>query len=61
LHFSLFAAASGCLQDRSLPVAWWEKLANRFRAERIIQINAGYQAMITQPRALGKVPRQEAE
>jgi pimeloyl-ACP methyl ester carboxylesterase len=50
-----------CLQDRSLPVAWQEKFAARFRAERIVQIDAGHQAMITQPSALAELIRRESE
>lgn len=49
-----------CLQDQSLPVAWQEKFAERFRVERIVQIDAGHQAMITRPQELAELLRQEA-
>jgi pimeloyl-ACP methyl ester carboxylesterase len=50
-----------CLQDQSLPVAWQEKFAERFRAERMIRIDAGHQAMITRPQELAELLRQEAK
>jgi len=48
-----------CLQDHSLPVVWQEKFAARFHVERVVRIDAGHQAMITQPRALAEVIRKE--
>ncbi len=49
-----------CLQDRILPVPWQEIFARRFRAERVIRLDAGHQAMITRPHALAEVLRHEA-
>jgi pimeloyl-ACP methyl ester carboxylesterase len=49
-----------CLRDVSLPIAWQEKFAERFHAERFIRLDAGHQAMITRPHALAKVLRDEA-
>lgn len=49
-----------CLRDRILPVAWQEKFAKRFHAERLVRIDAGHQVMVTRPHALAEVLRCEA-
>lgn len=49
-----------CLQDGILPVAWQEKFAARFMAQRQVRIDAGHQVMNTRPHALAEVLRQEA-
>ena len=48
-----------CLKDRSLPVAWQEKFAARFHAQRLVRIDAGHQVMITRPHTLAEVLRHE--
>lgn len=49
-----------CLRDGSLPVAWQETFAARFRVKRVVRIDAGHQAMITRPHTLAEVLRHEA-
>lgn len=49
-----------CLQDGALPVAWQEKFAARFKAQRLVRIDAGHQVMNTRPHALAEVLRHEA-
>ena len=49
-----------CLRDTMLPVAWQERFAQRFKAERLVRIDAGHQAMNTRPQALAEVLRYEA-
>lgn len=49
-----------CLADGSLPVSWQKRFAERFKAERLIHIDAGHQAMITRPHALAEIIRHEA-
>lgn len=49
-----------CMADGSLPVTWQRKFAERFKAERLIHIDAGHQAMITRPHALAEIIRHEA-
>lgn len=48
-----------CVQDQILPARWQEVFAARFRVERIARIDAGHQAMWTQPRALSEILRSE--
>jgi pimeloyl-ACP methyl ester carboxylesterase len=49
-----------CLKDNMLPVAWQEKFAARFRAERIVRIDTGHQPMNTRPQTLAEILRHEA-
>ena len=49
-----------CLRDGILPVPWQERLAERFKAERLIRIDSGHQAMTTRPQALAEILRHEA-
>jgi pimeloyl-ACP methyl ester carboxylesterase len=49
-----------CLRDGILPVAWQDKFAERFKAERIIRVDAGHQVQNTRPHALAEILRQEA-
>lgn len=49
-----------CLQDGIVPVAWQEKFAARFQAQRLVRIDAGHQVMNTRPQALAEVLRHEA-
>jgi pimeloyl-ACP methyl ester carboxylesterase len=44
-----------CLRDGILPVSWQEIFAVRFRAERVIRIDAGHQAMTTRPQTLAEI------
>jgi pimeloyl-ACP methyl ester carboxylesterase len=48
-----------CLRDGILPVPWQERFAARFKAERIIRIDAGHQAMTTRPQSLAEILRFE--
>jgi pimeloyl-ACP methyl ester carboxylesterase len=50
-----------CLRDGVLPVAWQERFAARFKAQRLVRIDAGHQAMTSQPQKLAEILRQEAE
>ena len=47
-------------QDNILPVAWQERFAERFRANRMVRPDAGHQVMNTRPQALAKVLLAEA-
>ena len=49
-----------CLRDQSLPPPWQERFAERFRADRIVRIDAGHQVMNTRPHSLAEVLRAEA-
>ena len=49
-----------CRGDRALPAAWQRTFAQRFRAERLIRLDAGHQAMITRPHALAEILRFES-
>lgn len=49
-----------CLRDGILPVPWQERFLQRLNAERLIRIDAGHQAMNTQPRVLAGILRQDA-
>lgn len=44
-----------CLRDNILPANWQQRFAKRFRCERTIQIDAGHQAMNTQPQQLAEI------
>lgn len=47
-------------QDRALPVSWQERFAARLHAGRILRLDAGHQAMVTQPRRLAEIVLAEA-
>jgi pimeloyl-ACP methyl ester carboxylesterase len=49
-----------CERDKIIPVAWQERFAERFLAERTVRIDAGHQVMISRPHALAEVLRIEA-
>jgi pimeloyl-ACP methyl ester carboxylesterase len=49
-----------CLQDGILPLAWQERFAERFGAERIVRLDAGHQAMNTRPQGLAEILLVEA-
>lgn len=49
-----------CLKDNILPVRWQEIFAERFKAERLVRIDAGHQVMNTRPHALAEALRYEA-
>ena len=49
-----------CLQDQALPPEWQETFARRVKAERIVRIDAGHQAMNTRPHALAELLLHEA-
>jgi pimeloyl-ACP methyl ester carboxylesterase len=49
-----------CLKDQALPPDWQETFARRVKAERIVRIDAGHQAMNTRPHTLAEVLRCEA-
>lgn len=49
-----------CERDGILPVAWQERFAQRLQVDRIIRIDAGHQAMNTQPEALAGLLMVEA-
>lgn len=44
-----------CRQDQSLPLNWQKIFANRFKANTTLSIDAGHQAMLTQPESLAKL------
>ncbi|WP_439133312.1 alpha/beta fold hydrolase [Pseudomaricurvus sp.] len=48
-----------CLQDKILPVSWQERFADRFYAQKILRVDAGHQAMNTQPKLLAKTILEE--
>ncbi len=50
-----------CEHDMSLPPIWQQRFAERLHCERIVRINAGHQAMNTQPAALAALLLAEAE
>jgi pimeloyl-ACP methyl ester carboxylesterase len=50
-----------CLRDGVLPVAWQERFAARFKAQRLVRIDAGHQVMTSRPQELAEILRQEAE
>ncbi len=43
-----------CTLDNILPLAWQKRFAQRLQARRIIELDAGHQAMTTQPAALAR-------
>ena len=49
-----------CLKDQILPVPWQETFAVRFKAQRLVRIDAGHQVMNTRPQALAEVLHYEA-
>jgi pimeloyl-ACP methyl ester carboxylesterase len=49
-----------CLRDGILPVPWQETFAGRFKAERLVRLDCGHQAMTTRPQALAEILRHEA-
>ena len=49
-----------CLRDGILPVAWQERFATRFNAQKVVRIDAGHQVMNTRPQALAEVLHHEA-
>ena len=49
-----------CLRDTSLPPAWQEQFAERFKADRVVRIDAGHQVMNSRPHALAETLRIEA-
>ena len=49
-----------CLKDQILPVLWQETFAARFKAQRLVRIDAGHQVMNTRPQALAEVLHHEA-
>jgi len=49
-----------CSRDGILPVAWQEKFADRFKARRVVRLDAGHQAMSTRPHALAELLLREA-
>jgi pimeloyl-ACP methyl ester carboxylesterase len=44
-----------CERDQSLPPAWQERFAERLHVDRIVRIDAGHQAMNTQPETLAHI------
>jgi pimeloyl-ACP methyl ester carboxylesterase len=44
-----------CLRDGILTPPWQETFARRFKAQRIVRIDAGHQVMLTRPHALAEV------
>jgi pimeloyl-ACP methyl ester carboxylesterase len=49
-----------CLRDGILTAPWQEIFAGRFKAQRIVRIDAGHQVMVTRPHALAEALRLEA-
>jgi pimeloyl-ACP methyl ester carboxylesterase len=49
-----------CLRDATLPPRWQEIFAERFKAQRLVRIDAGHQVMNTRPHALAEILRIEA-
>jgi pimeloyl-ACP methyl ester carboxylesterase len=50
-----------CLRDQSLPAAWQEVFAARFKVDEIVRVDAGHQVMNTRPEALAEILRHEAQ
>src|SRR5436309_281842 len=50
-----------CLKDGIVPIEWQEKLAARYKVQRLVRIDAGHQAMNTRPHSLAEILRFEAE
>lgn len=57
---SLAASYVICLRDNILPPDWQLRFAQRFRAGRLVRIDAGHQVMNTRPHALAEALRIEA-
>jgi pimeloyl-ACP methyl ester carboxylesterase len=49
-----------CLKDGILTPPWQETFARRFKAQRIVRIDAGHQVMLTRPHALAEILRLDA-
>jgi pimeloyl-ACP methyl ester carboxylesterase len=49
-----------CEQDNALPFDWQHRFAERLHCERIVNLDAGHQAMTTQPEAVAKLLLAEA-
>ena len=49
-----------CLRDNILTAPWQDTFARRFKAQRIVRIDAGHQVMNTRPHALAEVLRLDA-
>jgi pimeloyl-ACP methyl ester carboxylesterase len=50
-----------CLRDQSLPAAWQEVFAARFKVDEIVRVDAGHQVMNTRPEVLAEILRHEAQ
>ncbi|WP_238475375.1 alpha/beta fold hydrolase [Sphingomonas cavernae] len=50
-----------CERDGILPPEWQQRFAQRLHAQRIVHIDAGHQAMNTQPELLAELLMTEAE
>jgi pimeloyl-ACP methyl ester carboxylesterase len=44
-----------CLKDNILPVHWQRTFAERFRCDRVVEIDAGHQVMNTRPHELAQI------
>lgn len=44
-----------CEQDNGLPPAWQRRFAERLQCETVVPLDAGHQAMVTQPEALARL------
>ncbi len=44
-----------CERDQSLPAMWQERFAERLQVDRIVRLDAGHQAMTTQPEKLAEL------
>ena len=44
-----------CEQDNGLPPVWQRRFAAQLHCERVVELAAGHQAMVTQPEALARV------
>jgi pimeloyl-ACP methyl ester carboxylesterase len=49
-----------CLKDQGLPHAWQDRFAARLHCDRVVDLDAGHQAMVTQPEALAGMLMGEA-
>ena len=49
-----------CERDQSLPPTWQERFAERLHVDRIVRLDAGHQAMNTQPERLARLLIAEA-
>lgn len=48
------------LRDAAVSVLWQERFAERFKASRVVRLDAGHQVMVTRPHALAEALRVEA-